>query len=233
MAARTFSVLPISTSFSPSSSRKSPPSSLSLATNLNSSSQFGDFELRSFNYKPLVRKRRSSIATVFFMQLPTAQPERAPVDKIPKWSARSIKAFGMSELEARKLKYPTTGTEALLMGILVEGTSFAAKFLRANGITLFKVREEIVKLLGKSDMYYFSPEHPPLTEPAQRVLDWAVDEKIKSGESGEITTTHLLLGIWLEKDSAGHKIMASFGFDDEKAKELAKSINDEAVMTYR
>lgn len=28
----------------------------------------------------------------------------------------------MGELEARKLKYPNTGTEALLMGILIEGT---------------------------------------------------------------------------------------------------------------
>jgi len=27
----------------------------------------------------------------------------------------------MGELEARKLKYPNTGTEALLMGILIEG----------------------------------------------------------------------------------------------------------------
>lgn len=38
-----------------------------------------------------------------------------------RWSARAIKSFGMAELEARKLKYPNTGTEALLMGILVEG----------------------------------------------------------------------------------------------------------------
>lgn len=38
-----------------------------------------------------------------------------------------------------------------------------------------------MKLLGKSDMYFFSPEHPPLTEPAQRALDWAVDQKLKSG----------------------------------------------------
>lgn len=64
----------------------------------------------------------------------------------------------------------------------LSGTSIAARFLRANGITLFKVREETVKLLGKSDMYFFSPEHPPLTEPAQRALDWAVAEKLKSGK---------------------------------------------------
>ena len=61
------------------------------------------------------------------------------------------------------------------------GTSQAAKVLRANGITLFKVREETVNLLGKSDMYFFSPEHPPLTEPAQKALDWAIDQKLKSG----------------------------------------------------
>nr|KJB34427.1 hypothetical protein B456_006G065200 [Gossypium raimondii]KJB34428.1 hypothetical protein B456_006G065200 [Gossypium raimondii]KJB34429.1 hypothetical protein B456_006G065200 [Gossypium raimondii] len=139
----------------------------------------------------------------------------------------------MAELEARKLKYPNTGTEALLMGILVEGTSHAAKFLRANGITLFKVREETVNLLGKSDMYFFSPEHPPLTEQAQKVLDWAVDEKLKSGESGEITTTYLLLGIWSEKESAGHKILATFGFNDEKAKELAKFLNNDIVLNYK
>lgn len=57
----------------------------------------------------------------------------------------------------------------------------AAKLLRESGVTLFKVREETVRLLGKSDMYIFSPEHPPLTEPAHRAIDWAINEKLKSG----------------------------------------------------
>lgn len=57
----------------------------------------------------------------------------------------------------------------------------AAKLLRESGVTLFKVREETVKLLGKSDMYIFSPEHPPLTEAAQKAIDWAINEKLKSG----------------------------------------------------
>ncbi|KAL4180358.1 hypothetical protein AMTRI_Chr13g91730 [Amborella trichopoda] len=177
-------------------------------------------------------KRRCSITTVFMM-LPTAKPERASSGKVPRWSARAIKSFGMAELEARKLKYPKTGTETLLMGILVEGTSLAAKFLRSNGITLFKVRDETVKLLGKSEMYFFSPEHPPLTEPAQRALDWAVDEKMKSGEDGEVTNTHLLLGIWSQKESAGHKIMATLAFDDKKAEELAKSMDKDVILTTK
>lgn len=63
------------------------------------------------------------------------------------------------------------------------GTSLAAKFLRANGITFLKVSDEILKLLGRSDMYFFSPEHPPLTKQAQMALDWAVNEKLKSGNA--------------------------------------------------
>ncbi|XP_008798501.3 ATP-dependent Clp protease ATP-binding subunit CLPT1, chloroplastic-like isoform X1 [Phoenix dactylifera] len=241
------SALPISTSTYPSlskSSAKSPIlpsiSSLSLPSNRRkanplASSLLGDPGPLSSPRAPTtpLYPRPSPRSTAVFFSLPTAKPERASTEKISRWSARAIKSFNMAELEARKLKYPNTGTEALLMGILVEGTSKAANFLRANGITLFKVREETVKLLGKSDLYFFSPEHPPLTEPAQRALDWAVDEKLKSGDDGEITTTHLLLGIWSEKDSAGHKILASLGFDDDKANELAKRANEDAVMNYK
>ncbi|KAL2920508.1 ATP-dependent Clp protease ATP-binding subunit CLPT1 chloroplastic [Bienertia sinuspersici] len=197
--------------------------------------------IRQSNPNRVALKRHSTIMTVAF-SLPTRQfigfcvcskREDVPAEKLPKWSARAIKSFAMAELEARKLKYPNTGTEALLMGILVEGTSEAAKFLRANGVTLFNVREETVKLLGKSDMYFFSPEHPPLTEPAQKALDWAVNQKLKSGEDGEITVTYLLLGIWEQREYAGHKIMATFGFTDEKAEELSKSIDKDIVLTHK
>ncbi|KAK4363424.1 hypothetical protein RND71_018665 [Anisodus tanguticus] len=236
MATHSFSLLSIQSLTSNSSNRQS-YNSYTLTHKyckiLATSFTGGKLLIRPQNLNVFSLKRRhSTVATVAF-SLPTAKPERASSEKQPKWSARAIKAFTMGELEARKLKYPNTGTEALLMGILVEGTSLAAKFLRANSVTLLKVRDETVKLLGKSDMYFFSPEHPPLTEPAQRALDWAVDEKLKSGESGEITIAHLVLGIWSEKESAGHKIMATLGFDDDKAKELAKSMDKDIEMSYK
>ncbi|CAK9259967.1 unnamed protein product [Sphagnum jensenii] len=148
----------------------------------------------------------------------------------PIWEARAVKSYSMAELEARKLKYSTTGTEALVMGILTEGTSAAAKFLRKNGITLFGIRDETVKLLGKADMYFFSPEHPPLTQPAQDALDWALDEKSRLGIDGEVSTTLLLLGIWAQKGSAGQTILSSLGFDDKMATELTASLKKEKEM---
>ncbi|OMO80969.1 hypothetical protein COLO4_23846 [Corchorus olitorius] len=176
--------------------------------------------VQSSNPKTRFPNHRQITATVSF-SLPTAKPDRVTsTEKVPKWSRRAIKSFAMAELEARKLRHATTGNDALLMGILIEGTSLASKFLRANGITLFKVREETAKVVGKGDRFFYSPEHPPLTEAAQTALDWAVDQKLKSGDDGEITTTHLLLGIWSEVESPGHKILETLGFNDEKAKEL-------------
>lgn len=44
-------------------------------------------------------------------------------------------------------------------------------------------------------------------------------------DGGEITTVHIILGIWSEVDSPGHKILSTLGFNDEKAKELETSIS--------
>ncbi|KAF8101653.1 hypothetical protein N665_0202s0016 [Sinapis alba] len=174
-------------------------------------------------------RRKIPIAVV--ASLPTANPESAVSDaQKPKWSWRGIKSFAMGELEARKLKYPNTGTESLLMGILIEGTSFTSKFLRAHKITLYKAREETIKLLGKADLYSFSPEHPPLTQDAQRALDSAVNQNPKAGGIGEIMPAHILLGIWSEVESPGHKILATLGFTDEKAKELESFASESGFL---
>ncbi|KAM0023743.1 putative Clp, repeat (R) domain, Clp domain superfamily protein [Helianthus debilis subsp. tardiflorus] len=232
MAAQSLSILSISPSSSSCRCRNSCNSSFRPSSFTTSITSFTGLNL---SIQPLIRTsgRYASIVATVASTPTTPAPEKATPESSAKWSFRSIKSFAMGELEARKLKYNNTGTEALLMGILVEGTSLAAKLLRESGVTLFKVREETVKLLGKSDMYIFSPEHPPLTEAAQKAMDWAINEKLKSGEAGEVTTSHLLLGIWGQKESAGHKIMAMLGFDDDKAKELAKSMDTEIILSFK
>ncbi|XP_073134365.1 ATP-dependent Clp protease ATP-binding subunit CLPT2, chloroplastic-like [Henckelia pumila] len=184
------------------------------------------FSRHPANLGPFLSKYPPINATIS-LSLPSVHQEAVgSEEKVPKWSSKAIKSFAMGELEARKIKSPNTGTEALLMGILIEGTSFASKFLRANGITLLKVRDEIAKLQGKIDMFFFSPEHPPLTEATQKALEWAINEKYRSGENGEITTAHMLLGLWRQQEALGHQVLVSLGFSDEKAKELHSLISE-------
>ncbi|CAN0841815.1 ATP-dependent Clp protease ATP-binding subunit CLPT2, chloroplastic [Linum grandiflorum] len=167
------------------------------------------------------RRRRSLLQPIPATALPTANPERlASVEKVPQWSVKAIKAFAQAELQARKLKCPETGTDSLLLGVLIDGTSAAAKYLWENGITAFRTRDVIIKFLEDDDVFAVPGEFPPLTEDAQRAVDWAVDHKMKSGAGGEVTTIDMILGIWSDADSPGHKVLAAMGFNDEKAKEL-------------
>nr|GME21642.1 ATP-dependent Clp protease ATP-binding subunit CLPT2, chloroplastic-like [Ipomoea batatas] len=181
--------------------------------------------LQPFKFRPFFSKH-SPIKATISLSLPTSNPDAVvSLENAPKWSSKSIRSFAMAELEARKLKYLTTGTEALVMGILNEGTNFASKYLWSMGITLFKVREETIRICGEANFFNFSPEHPPLTEDAQKALDWALNEKVKEGDGGEITTIHLLLGVWSQEGSPGYKVLATLGFNDEKAQELKALIS--------
>ncbi|CAM6109455.1 unnamed protein product [Calypogeia fissa] len=176
-------------------------------------------------------RQRSAVCMVLPTGTPVKEGQATGLHGHAKWSSRAIKSFSMAELEARKLKYPTTGTEALLMGMLTEGTSHASRFLRRNGVTLFAVRDETIKLLGKADMYFFSPEHPPLTEQAQKSLDWAIAERNKDGGDVEVTTSYMLLGIWAQKGFAGQKVLEALGFDDKKAEELLATENQPVAVS--
>nr|VDD60393.1 unnamed protein product [Brassica oleracea] len=113
-----------------------------------------------------------------------------------------IKSLAMGESEARKLKYPTTGTEThgYFSRRFVQA-QLPSSFLRGNGVTLFKVREEIIKLLGKSDM-----------------CGW---------------TAYLLLGVWSQKDSAGRQILEALVFDEDKAKQVAVSMNEDVDLSFK
>ncbi|KAL6530209.1 hypothetical protein OROHE_014562 [Orobanche hederae] len=234
MAAQGLSVFPITPSSSARNQSSRKPSEQLLSFNLSNSFVGTKLRFQPSSFGLIASTHYHPAVPVVSFSLPTTKTGAASDNK-PKWSARAIKSFAMGKLEACKLRYPNIGTEALLMGILIEGTSLAARFLMENGIMISKVREETVKLLGKSDSSFSSPEHPPLTEPAQRVLDWAVEEKLKSdfGESGEITVSYLALGVWSEKDFTGHKIMAAFGFDDDKARELAKTMDTDIILSHK
>ncbi|CAN0902605.1 ATP-dependent Clp protease ATP-binding subunit CLPT2, chloroplastic [Linum grandiflorum] len=215
MASSTLSSLRISSSLSRSSSEHNLPRTVTSSLSPFSGNKLPIPRLSSSNV--VLKCRRPRVATVS-ATLPT------------KWSSRSIRSYGLAELEARKLKYGETGTECLLLGILIEGTSAAAKFLRANGATTYKIRDEIVNMLGKRYFLTLSPEFPPPTEQALRALDNAIEETLKSGNEGEVTPSHVLLAIWSDTESVAHELLKTLGFTDEKMKELTHQMDNGAAV---
>ena len=63
-------------------------------------------------------------------------------------TCRAKRALEQATKEASELRHDFVGTEHLLLGMLREGEGVAAQMLRPMGITLAKVRREVVRVIG-------------------------------------------------------------------------------------
>ena len=67
------------------------------------------------------------------------------------FTPRTKKVFALAEREAIGLGHTYVGTESLLLGLLGEGDGVAARVLKHLGVEASRVRQEILRELGKED----------------------------------------------------------------------------------
>lgn len=93
-----------------------------------------------------------------------------------RFTERARQVVVLAQEEARILKHNYIGTEHILLGLLREEDGIAASVLNRQGITLERVREQIVRIVG-------SGEGPvsgqiPFTPRAKKLLELALKESI-------------------------------------------------------
>lgn len=117
--------------------------------------------------------------------------------------------------EARAMNYPAVGTEHLLLGILREGESVAARALIGMGVDLEKVREIVLRTLapGKEPV----GNEITITPRVKKVLALAQDEAVRWGVN-YIGTEHLLLGILREGEGVASQVLDELDVEPEKVR---------------
>ncbi|WP_159887841.1 ATP-dependent protease ATP-binding subunit ClpC [Paenibacillus puerhi] len=73
------------------------------------------------------------------------------------YTPRAKKVIELSMDEARKLGHTYVGTEHILLGLIREGEGVAARVLNNLGVSLNKARQQVLQLLGSSEVV--SPSH--------------------------------------------------------------------------
>jgi ATP-dependent Clp protease ATP-binding subunit ClpC len=126
------------------------------------------------------------------------------------FTERSIKAVMFAQEEARRTGYNLVGTEHLLLGIIGEGSSIAAKVLRDLGITLEQARRTAEKISGKGSGY--SPPNIPFTPKVKQVFEKAFQEA-RQLEDQVITPEHILLALTKDDNTLAGKILQEEGVD--------------------
>jgi ATP-dependent Clp protease ATP-binding subunit ClpC len=145
------------------------------------------------------------------------------------FSDKAIKVVMLSQEEARRLGHNFVGTEQLLLGILGEGTSVAAKLLSDKGVTLEDARREVESIIGRGSG--FIPAEIPFTPRAKRVFEGSLQEARQLGNN-YIGPEHILLGLLQDEEGVAAKVLENFSIERAKLRtDIIRALGEDAGST--
>src|SRR5205814_5439586 len=127
-----------------------------------------------------------------------------------RFTENARKVVFYAQEEAQKFGEGYVSTEHLLLGLVREDASVAAKVLQSIGISLARIRAEVEKQLPRGDNKPIL--EMTLTPRAKRVIDLAYDEARKL-DNNYIGSEHLLLGLIREGDGLAGRVLDKLGVE--------------------
>lgn len=111
--------------------------------------------------------------------------------------------------EARELRHGYIGTEHLLLALLKEDESLAARVLEHVGVKYEWAHDRVLNIVGRGEVVADegSRQAGPWSRRAKRVLEYAVREALSLGHNF-IGTEHLLLAITREPEGIACRLLA-------------------------
>ena len=134
-------------------------------------------------------------------------------NNLRRFSKRARRSLAYAQEEAQRLNHSYIGTEHLLLGLVREENSVAARVLRSLGVEASKVRSAVEEIVGQEEQKVVSK--PGLTPLTKRIIELAVNQARNMGNN-YIGTEHLLLGLVLEGDGIAIDVLQSLGVTLEK-----------------
>lgn len=132
-----------------------------------------------------------------------------------RFTERARRVVFFAQEEAARLGENYVGTEHLLLGLVRESDSVAARILDRLGVPLGRIRAEIERQVTRG--HGNLGQDMQLTPRAKRVIDLAYEEA-RQLNNNYIGTEHLLLGLIREGDGLAARVLVKLGADLERTR---------------
>lgn len=142
-----------------------------------------------------------------------------------RFTERTRRVIFFAQEEAARMSHNFVGTEHILLGLVREDDSLAARLLvRKLGVSLAAVRAETERRVSPGT-------DPPgremqLTPRAKRVIDFAYEEA-RALNNNYIGSEHLLIGIVREDDGVAGEVLRKLGVTLEQTREAVRQHQNE------
>jgi len=149
-----------------------------------------------------------------------------------RFTERARRVVFFAQEEAGRLGENYVSTEHLLLGLVRENDSVAARILDRMGVSLGRIRSEIERQVTRGEGRL--GQDMQLTPRAKRVIDLAYDEA-RQHSNNYIGTEHLLLGLIREGEGLAGRVLAKLTVELEKTRKevLALQDNDSGMATNK
>jgi ATP-dependent Clp protease ATP-binding subunit ClpC len=135
---------------------------------------------------------------------------------------RARRALVLAEEETRRLNHHYIGTEHVLLGLIRQPEDVASKILESLGISLSDLRDLIEDIIGRG---HSAPNGGvPFTPRARRVLTLSARESADLGLN-YVGTEHILLALIAEGEGVAAQVLARFGPDADRCRELIRQLS--------
>lgn len=132
-----------------------------------------------------------------------------------RFTERARRVVFFAQEEAAQLGENYVGTEHLLLGLVRESDSVAAKILDFMGIPLGRIRSDIERQVTRG--HGNLGQDMQLTPRAKRIIDLAYEEA-RQLNNNYIGTEHMLLGMVREGDGLAARVLVKLGADLERTR---------------
>jgi ATP-dependent Clp protease ATP-binding subunit ClpC len=140
-----------------------------------------------------------------------------------RFTERARKVVFFAQEEAGRLGENYVSTEHLLLGLVRENDSVAARILDRIGVSLGRIRSEIERQVARGDGRL--GQDMQLTPRAKRVIDLAYDEA-RQLNNNYIGTEHLLLGLIREGEGLAGRVLSKLGVDLDRTRREVTHMQD-------
>ncbi|MBV9385588.1 MAG: metalloregulator ArsR/SmtB family transcription factor [Chroococcidiopsidaceae cyanobacterium CP_BM_ER_R8_30] len=146
------------------------------------------------------------------------------LEQIPlqRFTQKAIQTIELAQNESRQLGHDFVGTEAILLGLIGEGSGTAAQVLSSFGVNLEMARAEVEKCIGRGKGSAL--RDIPFTPRAKHVIELSSAQTSQLGQN-QIDTEHLLLGILQEGKGAAVRVLENLKIDPHRLEQQLRGAN--------
>lgn len=143
-------------------------------------------------------------------------------ERFDKFTDRAKNVLHLAQEEAENLSCNAIAPEHLLLGLIREGGSIAARVLQHLGLGLSEARSIVTSLTTPGEDVILN-DYPLLTLDAQRVIEASIAEAQQLNHS-YVGPEHILLGLMREGDTAVINILDRLGINQNEVQTLVIQI---------